>query len=252
GRLYRTGDKVRQREDGKLEFLGRVDFQLKVRGYRVELGEVEAGLSACEGVREAVVVAREDVPGDKRLVGYVVAKPGHTVEVTALRSELKGRLPEYMVPSALVVLEALPLNANGKVDRKALPKPDADSEPRAREFIAPRSELEQQLANIFSELLNVKRVGIHDGFFELGGHSLLATQAVSRIRQTFEVELPLRELFESPTVETLAVLVMQAQASQVDPEELALLMAEMEEMSGDEAQALLDAELANGRKTSNE
>ncbi|MBE4753764.1 non-ribosomal peptide synthetase, partial [Corallococcus sp. ZKHCc1 1396] len=130
--------------------------------------------------------------------------------------------------------------------------PDADSEPRAREFVAPRSELEQQLANIFSELLNVKQVGIHDGFFELGGHSLLATQAISRIRQTFEVELPLRELFESPTVETLAVLVMEAQAAQVDPEELAALMAEMEEMSGDEAQALLDAELANGRKTSNE
>ncbi|NEI82281.1 AMP-binding enzyme, partial [Rhizobium ruizarguesonis] len=124
-RLYRTGDKVRQREDGKLEFLGRVDFQLKIRGYRVELGEVEAGLGACEGVREAVVIAREDAPGDKRLVAYVVAKPGSTVEATALRSELKGRLPEYMVPSAFVVLEAMPLNANGKVDRKALPRPEA-------------------------------------------------------------------------------------------------------------------------------
>ncbi|NOK13568.1 amino acid adenylation domain-containing protein, partial [Corallococcus exercitus] len=251
-RLYRTGDKVRQREDGKLEFLGRVDFQLKIRGYRVELGEVEAGLGACEGVREAVVIAREDAPGDKRLVAYVVAKPGSTVEATALRSELKGQLPEYMVPSAFVVLEAMPLNANGKVDRKALPAPDAESEPRSRDFVAPRSDLEQQLAAIYSELLGVKRVGIHDGFFELGGHSLLATQAISRIRQTFQVELPLRKLFESPTVETLAVLVMEAQAAQVDPEELERLMAEMEELSGEEAQALLDAETEQVRKTSNE
>ncbi|MFP2902811.1 phosphopantetheine-binding protein, partial [Corallococcus sp. 4LFB] len=162
------------------------------------------------------------------------------------------RLPEYMVPSAFVVLEAMPLTANGKVDRKALPRPDAESEPRSRDFVAPRSDLEQQLAAIYSELLGVKRVGIHDGFFELGGHSLLATQAISRIRQTFQVELPLRKLFESPTVETLAVLVMEAQAAQVDPEELERLMAEMEELSGEEAQALLDAETEQVRKTSNE
>ncbi|RKG96734.1 non-ribosomal peptide synthetase, partial [Corallococcus sp. CA047B] len=188
---------------GKLEFLGRVDFQLKVRGYRVELGEVEAGLGACEGVREAVVVAREDVPGDKRLVGYVVAKAGHTLDSTALRSELKGRLPEYMVPSALVVLEALPLNANGKVDRKALPEPE-QLEGDARGFTAPRTPTEQQLASIWSELLGAKQVGLGDSFFELGGHSLLATQAISRIRQTFQVELPLRALFEDAVLERLA------------------------------------------------
>ncbi|RYZ35011.1 MAG: amino acid adenylation domain-containing protein, partial [Myxococcaceae bacterium] len=202
-RLYRTGDKVRWGRDGSLEYLGRMDFQVKVRGFRIELGEVEAALAALPSIRDVVVVVREDAPGDKRLVAYVVAHAGQTVEATSLRSALKGRLPEYMVPSAFVVLEALPLNANGKVDRKALPKPEAGAE-RTRVYVAPRTETEEVLANLWAQVLGVKQVGIEDSFFELGGHSLLATQAVSRIRTAFNVELPLRALFEAPTVAELA------------------------------------------------
>ncbi|RYZ33615.1 MAG: non-ribosomal peptide synthetase, partial [Myxococcaceae bacterium] len=211
-RLYRTGDKVRWGLDGTLEYLGRMDFQVKVRGFRIELGEVEAALGAQAEVRDAVVVVREDVPGDKRLVAYVVAQAGQTVEVTSLRSALKRRLPEYMVPSAFVVLEALPLNASGKVDRKALPKPEAGTE-RSHEYVAPRTETEEVLALLWARLLGVKQVGIQDSFFELGGHSLLATQAMSRIRTAFNVELPLRSLFEAPTVAGLAVAVEAARST---------------------------------------
>ncbi|HZI09664.1 MAG TPA: amino acid adenylation domain-containing protein, partial [Myxococcus sp.] len=199
-RLYRTGDKVRWSADGTLEFLGRNDFQVKVRGFRIELGEVEAVLRQAPGVEEAVVVVREDVPGDKRLVAYVV---GEAVEPRALRAFLEQKLPEYMVPSALVPLPALPLNANGKVDRKALPAPEAPTSD-AEAYVAPRTATEETLTRIFAEVLNLPRVGVHDDFFELGGHSLLATQVVSRIRATLDVELPLGELFTSPTVAALA------------------------------------------------
>nr|WP_301542280.1 non-ribosomal peptide synthetase [Pyxidicoccus fallax] len=199
-RLYRTGDLARWRQDGVLEFLGRKDFQVKVRGFRIELAEVEAALLAFAGVREAVALAREDVPGDKRLVGYVTADA--SLDMNALREALKARLPEYMVPSALVRLDALPLTANAKVDRKALPAPDSRAE--LRPYEPPRTATEQRLAALWAQVLRVDRVGLHDGFFELGGHSLLATQLVSRVRESFAVELPLRALFEAPTVATLA------------------------------------------------
>ncbi|RKH31482.1 non-ribosomal peptide synthetase, partial [Corallococcus sicarius] len=200
-RLYRTGDKARWWEDGTLDFQGRIDFQVKVRGFRIELGEIETSLRAAAGVNEAVVVARGS-DGDKRLVGYVTALEGHSLDTGVLRAWLKQHLPEYMVPSVLMVLEALPLNANGKVDRKALPEPgDA---PRAAAFVAPRTATEEQLAALFTQVLHVERVGVQDDFFALGGHSLLATQLVSRVRAAFGVELPLRALFEAPTVEALA------------------------------------------------
>jgi amino acid adenylation domain-containing protein len=202
-RLYRTGDQARWRLDGVLEFLGRADNQVKVRGFRIELAEVEAALLACAGVREAVAVVREDVPGDKRLVGYLSADA--SLDISALRATLQQRLPEYMVPSALVRLDALPLTANAKVDRKALPAPD--SALTARAFVAPRTATEQRLASVFAEVLRVEKVGLHDSFFELGGHSLLATQVISRLRAAFEVELPLRALFEAPTLERLALKV---------------------------------------------
>ncbi|MFP2903051.1 condensation domain-containing protein, partial [Corallococcus sp. 4LFB] len=202
-RLYRTGDKARWREDGTLEYLGRLDFQVKVRGYRIELGEVEAALVAQPGVREAVALVRDEATTGKRLVAYVVAQPGHTVDAASLRSALKQRMPEYLVPSALVVLESLPLNANGKVDRRALPAPEADGS-RKGPYEAPGTATEEVLAALWAQVLGVARVGALDDFFELGGHSLLATQVVSRLRTAFGVEVPLRALFEAPVLRALA------------------------------------------------
>ncbi|MFY1824898.1 alpha/beta fold hydrolase [Myxococcus fulvus] len=197
-RLYRTGDVVRWRADGALEFLGRRDGQVKVRGYRIELGEVEEGLKAVAGVREAVAVVREE-RGDKRLVGYVVGE----VDGAAVKEGMRRRLPEYLVPTVVVVLEALPLTVNGKVDRKALPAPEAVATPEEA-YEAPREGTEAKLAEVFIEVLGAKRVGRKDDFFELGGHSLLATQVVARVRALTGVDLPLRALFEAPTVEQLA------------------------------------------------
>ncbi|RKH54152.1 non-ribosomal peptide synthetase, partial [Corallococcus llansteffanensis] len=211
-RVYRTGDRVRWAADGVLEYLNRVDHQVKLRGYRIELGEIEAVLGQAPGVRDAAVVVRGSA-ADARLVAYVVPRPGQTLEAQALRSLMKERLPDYMVPSALVVLDAMPLTPNGKVDRKALPSPDMAIE-AAREFVAPRTPLEQQVAELYASLLNVPRVGATDGFFELGGHSLLATRLTSRLRTTFQVDLPLQALFEAPTVAALAARIA---ASSQDP-----------------------------------
>ncbi|WP_301542273.1 non-ribosomal peptide synthetase [Pyxidicoccus fallax] len=210
-RLYRTGDLVRWRKDGVLEFLGRADAQVKIRGFRIELAEVEAALLAFPGVAQAVALAREDVPGDKRLVGYVAAP--ESLDMSALRDFLKQRLPEYMVPSALVRLNALPLTSNAKVDRKALPAPSLALTSSPESYVAPRTPTEELLSNLFAQVLRVARVGVHDNFFALGGHSLLATQLVSRVRATLGVELPLRELFAAPTVEGLAARVDSTRAS---------------------------------------
>jgi len=208
-RLYKTGDLVRYRADGNIEFLGRVDHQVKVRGFRVELGEIEVALSQHPAVGEAVVLARED--GNKRLVGYVVPEGEQSPGVTALRGFLRGRLPEYMIPSAFVVLESLPLTPSGKVDRRALPAPDGARPELEAVYVAPRTPMEELLANIWAQVLGIGRVGVHDNFFELGGHSLLATQLISRLHEAFQVELPLRDLFESPTVAALAECVEEAQ-----------------------------------------
>ncbi|HEU4559040.1 MAG TPA: amino acid adenylation domain-containing protein, partial [Longimicrobium sp.] len=200
-RLYRTGDRARWRADGALEYLGRLDGQVKVRGFRIEPGEVEAALRQDAGVAECAVVAREDVPGDRRLVAYVVGE----ARAEALRARLRQSLPEYMVPAAFVVLERLPLTPNGKLDRKALPAPDLASAEET--YVAPRTPMEEVLAGIWAEVLRLERVGARDNFFELGGHSLLATRVVSRIRAVFGVEMPLRAVFEGPTVAGLAVRV---------------------------------------------
>ncbi|MFB1485371.1 amino acid adenylation domain-containing protein, partial [Corallococcus sp. RDP092CA] len=204
-RLYRTGDRVRWLATGELEYLGRVDFQVKVRGFRIELGEVESVLLHHAEVREAAVVVREDVPGDKRLVAYVVTAEEASLDASELRRYLKGEVPEYMVPSAFVVLDALPMTPAGKVDRKALPAPTESCEERREvEVVAPRTPTEELLVPVWTEVLGVERVGVRDNFFELGGHSLLATQVASRIRELFGVELPLRVLFEAPSVAELA------------------------------------------------
>ena len=210
-RLYRTGDRVRWLAAGALEFMGRTDQQVKVRGFRIEPAEVESALLAHAQLRDAVVVVRED-GGEKRLVGYVVPMDGAVPSSGELREHLRHRLPEYMVPAAFVPLDALPLNANGKVDRRALPAPEYAAD---AEFAEPRTPTEELLAGIFAEVLGAERVGRYDGFFELGGHSLLATRVVSRVRQSFAIELPLRAIFEHPTVAALAEQVEEArQAAQ--------------------------------------
>lgn len=207
-RLYRTGDCGRWLANGELEFLGRFDHQVKLRGQRVELGEVESALAACAGVRQAVALVREDLPGDARLVAYIVGEERLAAELDSIRQALQGRLPEYMVPSALVILERLPLTPNGKLDRKALPAPVPQTV--SGDFVAPRTAIEEILCNIWAEVLRVERIGITDDFFELGGHSLLATQVISRVRSAFEMDLPLRLLFEAPTPEVFAGQIVRA------------------------------------------
>ncbi|NTX50273.1 non-ribosomal peptide synthase/polyketide synthase [Myxococcus sp. CA039A] len=201
-RMYRSGDRTRMRADGRLEFLGRLDGQVKLRGFRIELGEIEAALGAHPAIKEAVVTVHE-VAEDRRLVGYVVGRQ-ELPEAAELRRWLLERLPEYMVPAAFIRLEAMPLDSNGKVVRKALPAPDALFAGSTEGYVPPRTPTEEILTGLFSRVLGVERVGIKDGFFDLGGHSLLATQLVSRLRAAFGVELPLRVLFESATPEHLA------------------------------------------------
>ena len=206
-RLYRTGDMARLLADGQLEFLGRRDEQVKVRGFRIELGEIESALQSHASVKDAVVVAREDALGEKRLVAYVVAEAAATESEAALSSQwrehLKDWLPEYMVPTVFVQLPTMPLNSNGKVDRHALPVPEF-ARSLGHDYVAPRNPIEEMLAGLWREVLGVEQVGIHDNFFEIGGHSLLATQLMSRVRDAFSVEVALRQLFESPTVAELA------------------------------------------------
>ena len=203
-RMYRSGDLGRWRADGNIEYLGRNDQQVKIRGYRIELGEIEARLREHEQVREAVVLAREDVPGERRLVGYVVPAPGQAPSVEALRAHLARHLPEYMVPAAMVMLEQLPLSANGKIDRKGLPAPGI-SALQVGEYEPPQGELEEALAQIWQELLQIERVGRHDNFFELGGHSLLIVQMIGALRR-IGLTIEMDRLFESPTLEGVAAV----------------------------------------------
>jgi len=209
-RLYRTGDLARWKAGGSIEFLGRVDHQVKLRGFRIELGEIEAVLNRHEGIETAVVVARDDVGGGKRLVAYSVARNGGPPTQDELRIYLREKLPDYMIPSAFVTLAELPLTPNGKLDRRALPLPDETRRDVTSAFVAARTATEESLTKIWSELLGLKQVGVYDNFFELGGHSLLATQVAARVAENFGIELPLRTFFEASTVAELASAVETA------------------------------------------
>jgi len=203
-RLYKTGDLARYLPNGNIEFLGRDDHQVKIRGFRIELGEIESRLGRHSAVREVVVTAREETAGDKRLVAYVTPRPTQTCDADELRRWLAQTVPDYMVPSAFVVLATLPLTPNGKVDLKALPAPDGLRPELRASYLAPRSEMERTIAAVWQEVLKVEKVGLQDNFFELGGHSLLLVKVHSRLQEVLHQPLVLVDLFRYPTVGTLA------------------------------------------------
>jgi amino acid adenylation domain-containing protein len=213
GRLYKTGDLARYHRDGAIEYIGRIDHQVKLRGFRIELGEIERALLQYPGIRETIVTLREDAPGDKRLVSYIVLDRHVSYFLDDLQSFLKKQLPSYMVPSAFVVMDALPLTPNGKVDRRALPTPNEVNSDREKTFVAANTPIEEMLTGIWAQILGLDRVGIHDNFFELGGHSLLATGLISQVRKQFQVELSPRCLFEAPTVARFAEYIKKAIAT---------------------------------------
>ena len=235
-RLYKTGDLARYLPDGKIECLGRIDYQVKIRGYRIECGEIESALDQHPAVRQSVVVARDDSRGDalsslgtaKRLVAYVVASQSTAPSTNELRVFLKQKLPEYMIPSVFVLLDSFPLTPNGKMDRMALPAPDQRRPELASLFVSPRTVVEDILAKIWIEVLKLDQVGIHDNFFELGGHSLLATQVVSRVRDVFKIELPLRTLFDNRTVYEIAKAITKLRGESVISEGTVATLTEIE------------------------
>jgi amino acid adenylation domain-containing protein len=216
GRLYRTGDLGRTLPNGEIAFLGRLDDQIKIRGYRIELNEINAVLNEHSSVRASVVIAREDVPGEKRLVAYTVLVAGSQRDEQSLREFLRQRLPDYMEPAAFVWMESLPLTPNGKIDRAALPLPSVEERERDREFIAPRTPVEEALAGIIQEVLKLPRVSMDDDFFHLGAHSLLGAQVVARVRGVFGTELKLLDVFDAPTVAELSVKIEEALTRQLN------------------------------------
>ncbi len=239
-RLYRTGDLARFLPDGNIEFLGRMDHQVKIRGFRVEPAEIEAALRQHPAVRQTVIVPYDDSSGEKRLAAYVVSS--QVLSPEEFRRFLVERLPEYMVPSGFVRIESVPLTANGKVDLKALPSPEQQPAPAERGFVTPRNPEEEKLVGIWKEVLKMDRVGVTDNFFELGGHSLLATQIISRIRNTFRVQMPLHSFLEAPTVAGLAEKIAHCPAAESEEEEMARLLQELEGVSDEEAERLLSGE----------
>jgi amino acid adenylation domain-containing protein len=227
-RVYRTGDLVRWRPAGTLEFLGRIDQQVKLRGFRIELGEIEAVLDSHPAVAGSVAVVREDQPGDQRLIAYLVAAEAGPVEAEALRRLCKGKLPPFMVPSAFVVLDAFPVTANGKLDRRALPAPDGSRASAGGEYVAPETPMQEAVADIFGEVLGLRRVGLQDDFFDLGGHSLLAVKMLARVQERLGLTLPLGTVFEHSTVRGLADAIGSELLGATDEDELAALLSEIE------------------------
>ena len=251
-RLYKTGDIARYLPDGRIECLGRNDFQVKLRGHRIDLGEIESALRHHPDVTEAVVSLHEDEVGQKRLIGYLIASAGTSPQTANLQQFLKSKLPDYMVPSALVVLGKFPLTPNGKINRKALPAPTPDRATSKQTFVPPRTATEKTLAQLWQELLRLPRVGIHDNFFEIGGHSLLAMQFMARVHNSFAAELSLRHIFEAPTIAELANLLDSKRnqpqkqiapplprARRMSPEHARELLGKLDELSDTEVESLL-------------
>jgi acyl-coenzyme A synthetase/AMP-(fatty) acid ligase len=237
-RLYKTGDLARYLPDGNIEFLGRIDNQLKIRGFRVELEEIEAAMRRHPEIRQVAVVARQNESNENRIVAYIAAAGEEAPSSHELRCFLLETLPEYMVPTSFVMLDALPLSPNGKIDRRALPLLDSAKENRT-DFVAPRTQVETDLAMIWAELLNIPQVGVQSNFFDLGGHSLLVIRVASRIRAHFQTDLPLRTLFENPTVEELAEVIAEKQGGKPDDDGADQILANIASLSDEEVQRRL-------------
>ncbi len=238
-RLYRTGDLARYRADGCLEFLGRLDNQVKVRGFRIELGEIEAALLCHPAVQQVVALVREDMPGDPRLVAYLLFKPEMRANFSELRSRLQTSLPSYMVPAAFVVLETFPLTPNGKVDLRALSVPEQDTTPGLTVTEGPRTPVEEIVAQIWAQVLNRSHFSIHDNFFNLGGHSLLATQVLSRLRRTFKMHIKMQDIFATYTVAQLAKLLISCEPTPGHVTTIARLHKQVSQLSSEEVRARL-------------
>ena len=214
-RLYKTGDLARYLSDGNIEFIGRIDHQVKIRGFRIELGEIESVLNQHPAVKETVAVVREDRPGDKRLAAYVVPNSEQAFAPSELRSFLKEKLPDYMIPTAMVFLDLLPLMPNGKVDRRALPAPEQSRSELETVYVAPQSEVERIIAEVWQQVLRIEQVGLHDNFFDLGGHSLLLIQIHNKFQEIFKKEIPIAEMFRFPTIKALADHLVQEENDRV-------------------------------------
>lgn len=240
-RIFKTGDLGRMSPDGCLVYLGRIDFQVKIRGHRVELAEIERALLDLGQFREVVVVALNDHAGEPRLVAYLVPIGQTVVRTDALRAALSEKLPDPMIPSSFVALDSVPLTSTGKVDRNALPAPSRARPELHTRFVAPRTFFEKELAQVWAEILALDAVGIHDNFFDLGGHSLAATRIVSRVIKTFQMDVPLQALFAAPTVAEMAAMVTEHQATKMGDQALSRVLAELESLSQDEAVNLLAA-----------
>ena len=237
-RTYRTGDLGRMLPDGCLYHMGRKDFQVKARGFKVEVAEIEAALKNLDSVKDAVVLPTQDAAGDTRLVAYVVPS-GPPPTISDLRRWLAEQLPSYMVPSAFLLLDAMPLTPTGKVDRRTLPDPGNTRPALDTPFVAPRTPLESRLAQIWADVLGLAQIGVHDNFFDLGGHSLSAARVVSRVIKDYQVEVPVTSLFQAPTVADMALVILEGEATKVGQHDLERILSELDALSEEEARRVL-------------
>jgi acyl carrier protein len=247
-RMYRTGDLARFLPDGRIDFLGRMDHQVKIRGYRIEPGEIEAALNEYPSVKTCVVVARADADDDKRLVAYIVARDGEKPGHLELRSFLRARLLEQMVPSAFVLLDEMPLTPNGKINRRALPAPEVSRPEIEQRYVAPRNDIEVALVELWQEVLGINPIGVSDNFFDLGGHSLKATSLLSKVRRIFRTELPLSVVFEATTVEALACALVEHEAKPGQTAKIAHVLQRIKSIPSADLKEMISHAKAQRRK----